>query len=279
MSVQAALNAGRDRLRAAGIEGAEKDARWLMAAALGLTPDRVILHLRDPLSEEVEFFYENALGRRLAREPVSHILGGRWFYGRWFHVTADVLDPRPETEILIEQALRHPFKEVLDLGTGTGCILLSLLAERPEATGIGTDISPQAFAIAEWNAAEFNVGDRLALIESDWFSAVGGRFDLIVSNPPYIAAVEMAALAPDVRDYEPHGALTDGADGLSAYRAIAAAAPGHLTPDGRVLVEIGPSQGRAVSDLFAEAGLSEITVTPDFDGRDRVVGGTWHGPS
>lgn len=279
MSVQAALNAGRDRLRAAGIEGAEKDARLLMAAALGLTPDRVILHLRDPLSEEVEFFYENALARRLAREPVSHILGGRWFYGRWFHVTADVLDPRPETEILIAQALRHPFKEVLDLGTGTGCILLSLLAERPGATGIGTDISPQALAIAEWNAAELNVGDRLALIESDWFSAVGGRFDLIVSNPPYIAVAEMAALAPDVRDYEPHGALTDGADGLSAYRAIAAAAPGHLTPGGRVLVEIGPSQGRAVSDLFAEAGLSEITVTPDFDGRDRVVGGTWHGPS
>ncbi|MBO6601873.1 MAG: peptide chain release factor N(5)-glutamine methyltransferase [Roseicyclus sp.] len=271
--MQTALTAGRDRLRAAGLDGADRDARWLMAGALGVPPDRVILRLQDPLGDPAARSFETAIARRLDREPVSHILGGRWFYGRWFRVTRDVLDPRPETETLVDLALSAPFSTVLDLGTGTGCILLSLLAVRPGATGLGTDISPEALAVADRNATGLGLSDKLDLRLSDWTADVTGRFDLIVSNPPYISAAEMADLAPDVRDHEPHLALTDGGDGLAAYRAITAGAPHHLARGGRLLVEIGWTQGPAVSALFRAAGLEEIAVHSDMDGRPRVVSG------
>nr|WP_286193285.1 peptide chain release factor N(5)-glutamine methyltransferase [Boseongicola sp. H5] len=267
------MTAGRDRLRAAGLDGADRDARWLMAGALGVPPDRVILRLQDPLGDPAARSFETAIARRLDREPVSHILGGRWFYGRWFRVTRDVLDPRPETETLVDLALSAPFSTVLDLGTGTGCILLSLLAVRPGATGLGTDISPEALAVADRNATGLGLSDKLDLRLSDWTADVTGRFDLIVSNPPYISATEMADLAPDVRDHEPHLALTDGGDGLAAYRAITAGAPHHLARGGRLLVEIGWTQGPAVSALFRAAGLEEIAVHSDMDGRPRVVSG------
>ncbi|WP_430448097.1 peptide chain release factor N(5)-glutamine methyltransferase [Rhodophyticola sp.] len=272
-TIQTALTAGRDRLRAAGLDGADRDARWLMAGALGVPPDRVILRLQDPLGDPAARSFETAIARRLDREPVSHILGGRWFYGRWFRVTRDVLDPRPETETLVDLALSAPFSTVLDLGTGTGCILLSLLAVRPGATGLGTDISPEALAVADRNATGLGLSDKLDLRLSDWTADVTGRFDLIVSNPPYISAAEMADLAPDVRDHEPHLALTDGGDGLAAYRAITAGAPHHLARGGRLLVEIGWTQGPAVSALFRAAGLEEIAVHSDMDGRPRVVSG------
>ncbi|WP_227284040.1 peptide chain release factor N(5)-glutamine methyltransferase [Boseongicola sp. H5] len=272
-TIQTALTAGRDRLRAAGLDGADRDARWLMAGALGVPPDRVILRLQDPLGDPAARSFETAIARRLDREPVSHILGGRWFYGRWFRVTRDVLDPRPETETLVDLALSAPFSTVLDLGTGTGCILLSLLAVRPGATGLGTDISPEALAVADRNATGLGLSDKLDLRLSDWTADVTGRFDLIVSNPPYISATEMADLAPDVRDHEPHLALTDGGDGLAAYRAITAGAPHHLARGGRLLVEIGWTQGPAVSALFRAAGLEEIAVHSDMDGRPRVVSG------
>jgi release factor glutamine methyltransferase len=198
-------------------------------------------------------------------------VGARAFWGREFRVTRDVLDPRPETETLVALALAEPFARVLDLGTGSGCILVTLLAERPGARGVGTDISPEALLIAGENAARHGVEERVVLTPSDWFADIGGRYDLIVSNPPYIAEGEMAGLAPEVRDFEPRGALTDEGDGLGAYRVLAAGAPGHLAPGGRLLVEIGPTQGAAVSRLFAEAGLERVAVHPDLDGRDRVV--------
>ncbi|QBX99972.1 peptide chain release factor N(5)-glutamine methyltransferase [Rhodophyticola sp. CCM32] len=272
-TVQEALTAGRDQLAAAGIDGAAQDARWLMAAALKVSADRVILHLRDPLDADAGARYDRALSRRMAREPVSHILGGRWFYGRWFQVTGDVLDPRPETETLVDLALSGPFANVLDLGTGTGCIVLSLLAERPDVTGTGTDLSARALDVAAGNAGAFGLTDRVTLIRSDWLAAVDGRFDLIVSNPPYIAASEMAALAPELRRYEPQMALTDQGDGLSAYRAIAAAAPDYLAKGGRLMVEIGWTQGAAVRDLFQAAGLDGITIHADINDKPRVVSG------
>ncbi len=266
-----ALRDATARLQAAGIDGAARDARRLLAHALGVAPDVLAGRMTDPMPEAAEAAFAALVARRAAREPVSHLTGARAFWGRDFRVTRDVLDPRPETETLVALALADPFARVLDLGTGSGCILVTLLAERPGAQGVGTDISPQALLIAGENAARHGVADRLVLTPSDWFGDIGGRYDLIVSNPPYIAAEEIAGLAPEVRDHEPRGALTDGADGLTAYRAIAEGAGRFLAPGGRLLVEIGPAQGPAVSRLFGEAGLERVTVHPDLDGRDRVV--------
>jgi release factor glutamine methyltransferase len=266
-----ALGSATARLREAGVEGPERDARRLLAHAIGCAPDVLAGRLSDPLPADVAERFAALVARRAAREPVSHITGRRVFWGRDFRVTRDVLDPRPETETLVALALVEPFARVLDLGTGSGCILVSLLADRPGARGVGSDLSPEALAVAGENAAAHGVADRLVLTPSDWFADLGGRYDLIVSNPPYIAAGEMAELSPEVRDHEPRAALTDGGDGLSAYRAIAAGAPDHLAPGGRLLVEIGPTQGAAVSRLFAGAGLERVAVHPDLDGRDRVV--------
>lgn len=273
MILREALAQAIQRLDAAGIADAPRDARLLLAHALGIAPDRLTLVLRDPAGVEQAAFGE-AIARRAAREPISHITGRRLFWGRAFHVTADVLDPRPETETLIAEALGAPFTRLLDLGTGSGAILLTLLAERPAARGLGCDLSPAALAVAEGNAATLGLSGRAEFRQGDWFGPVEGRFDLIVSNPPYIAEAEMAGLAPEVLR-EPRMALTPGGDGLDAYRAIARGAGSHLTPGGRLMVEIGPTQGAAVAGLMAAAGLQGIALHPDFDGRDRVVSAHW----
>jgi len=264
-----ALAAAAGALRA--VEGAARDARLLLAHAAGLERDALHRLEEGPLDPALRARFAALVARRAAGEPVSRILGYREFWKHRFRVTPDVLDPRPETEILVAEALSEPFGRVLDLGTGSGCILVSLLAERPCARGVGTDISPAAVLVAGENAAAARVDGRLVLPLSDWFADIGGRYDLIVSNPPYIAASEMAGLPRDVRGHDPAQALTDGGDGLSAYRAIAGGAPGHLRPGGRLLVEIGPGQGAAVAGLFAAAGLVGIRVLPDLDGRDRVI--------
>ena len=267
------LRAAIARLRAAGIEDAPRDARALLAHALGIGADRLTLHLGDVLANDAAARFDHAVTARAARRPVSQITGKRLFWGREFRVTQDTLDPRPETEILVAEALSAPFFACLDLGTGTGCILLSCLADRPVAMGLGVDLSDAALAVAADNAARLGLAGRARFLRSDWFSAVSGRFDLILSNPPYIAADEMAALAPEVREWEPHLALTPGGDGLGAYRAIARGAPARLMAGGRLLVEIGPAQGQAVAALFAAAGLGGIRILQDLDGRDRVVAG------
>ncbi len=266
-----ALRAATLRLAAAGIEAANGDARALLAHAIGVAPDRLTLHLPDPLLPEAQVRFDAMLTARETRQPVAQILGHRLFWGHSFRVTADTLDPRPETEVLVAAALERPFLKLLDLGTGTGCILLSCLAGMPMAAGIGTDISVAALAVAQHNADALHLAGRARLIRSDWFAAIPGRFDLITSNPPYIAAAEMADLSPDVLNHEPHLALTPGGDGLDAYRAIAAGAPARLMSGGRLLLEIGPTQGAAVSALLAAQGLENIRILPDFDGRDRVV--------
>ncbi|MBU9696248.1 peptide chain release factor N(5)-glutamine methyltransferase [Rhodobacteraceae bacterium HSP-20] len=270
MTGNEALRLAIPRLQAAGITDAPRDARALLAHAAGIAPDRLTLHLADPLTPEAETAFATAITRRTNREPVSHITGTRLFWGRPFRVTPDTLDPRPETEILVEEALQEPFLKLLDLGTGTGCILLSCLAGMPMATGTGTDIHPATLTVAEENARSLNLAPRARFVLSDWFTAIPGRFDLIVSNPPYITEDEMADLSPEVL-HEPRRALTPGGDGLDPYRAIARGAPARLMPQGRLIVEIGPTQGAAVAALFAAHGLTDIRILPDLDGRDRVV--------
>ncbi|GGE44783.1 peptide chain release factor N(5)-glutamine methyltransferase [Actibacterium pelagium] len=268
-----ALRAGVARLKAAGIEDPARDARRLLAFAIGQDMSRLTLVLPDPITEDQNDVFRTAILARAEKQPVSQIIGYRDFFGRRFKVTRDTLDPRPETEDLVAEALKHPFSNVLDMGTGTGCILLSLLAERPLVKGLGTDLSDAALSVARENADRLNIADRASFARSDWYANVAGRFDLIVSNPPYIAADEMDALDASVRDWEPRSALTDEADGLSAYRVIAAGAKDHLTPGGRLLVEIGWMQGEAVAAIFRAAGLESVSVHPDLDGRDRVVTG------
>lgn len=275
MTAAEALRAAVERLKAAGIEDAPRDARRLLAHAMKIAPDRVTLHLADTLDTGMDAAYDAALAARAARQPVSQITGWRDFYGHRFRVTPDTLDPRPETEILVAAALERPFVKMLDLGTGTGCILLSCLAGMPFASGTGTDLSEAALAVAAGNAENLGLQARARFLRSDWFAAVPGKFDLIASNPPYIAEAEMPGLSPEVRDWEPRAALTPGGDGLDAYRTIAAGAGARLMPGGRLILEIGPTQAGAVVALLDAAGFAGPNVRSDLDGRDRVVEARW----
>ncbi len=258
-------------LAQAGIADPMRDGRALLTHALSIPVEQVTLIMPDcPPEREIERFL-GLVARRAAREPMAHILGKRAFFGREFIVTADVLDPRPETEHLVERALDAPFRRVLDLGCGSGCILLSLLDERKFATGLGVDISPAALEVSARNARKLGLGQRADFRQSDWFETVDGMFDLIVSNPPYIATAEIDDLPREVREYEPHLALFAGTDGLDAYRAILQDAPRRLLPGGRLIVEIGPTQGEAVCALFESAGLVGCDIGKDLAGRDRVA--------
>jgi release factor glutamine methyltransferase len=272
ITVQSALSVAAKKMTLVGIEGAARDARLLMAHVLQLDPSRITLVAPDPLDADAKTLFEACIARRITREPVSHIIGHRTFYGRDFIVSPDVLDPRPETEILIAEALKRPFSSVLDLGVGSGAILLTLLAEQSLAKGQGSDLSNAALKVAQINADQLGLSKRVRFIRSDWFDAITGTFDLIVSNPPYIALDEMPLLSPELA-YEPRAALTDEADGLMAYRILSAQARRYLAPRGRLLFEIGPSQGQAVADMLMAQGFKGVRIVADLDGRDRVVCG------
>ena len=271
------LAKGVRQLTDAGVPDAPRDARRLLAHAVGIEAGRLTLILPEPVTQEAEARFAALLQRRAGREPVSHLLGYREFYGRRFKVTRNVLDPRPETEILIEVALQDAFASVIDLGTGSGCILLTLLAEMPEARGVGTDLSEDACRVAEDNMHALDLGERAAILRTSWADGIEGQVDLVVSNPPYIGLDEMDGLSPEVHDHEPHMALTDGGDGLSAYREISQQAAGLLRVGGRLIVEIGPTQAVAVAQMFADNGFNKVRVIQDLDGRDRVVSGEYRG--
>jgi release factor glutamine methyltransferase len=269
-SVQAALADATARLKAAGVPEPARDARRLMAAALGLAPDRLVL-APEALPQPAATAFARMVAERARYRPVAQIVGARAFWGRDFLVSAAVLDPRPETETLVALALGGPRASVLDLGTGSGAILVTLLAEWPEARGLGIDIDPAALAVAAENAARHGVAARAAFRRGDWTEGLTARFELVVANPPYLAAAEIETLAPDVRDWEPRHALTAGPTGLEAYLRIAAGLPAVLAPGGRALLEVGAGQGGAVAEILRRAGLRLIALHPDLDGRDRVV--------
>jgi len=269
------LQHASNSLNKAGCDSPRLDAELLLMRAWSVSRTDLIIRAAEIVPEAIKLAFDKLVQRRQEREPLAYILGEKEFWSRLFQVNADVLIPRPETELVVELALaRLPTEgvlRVLDLGTGSGCILLSLLAEQGEATGVGVDASPDALEIAVENAVALGLAGRADFLLSDWFSAFDGQFDLIVSNPPYIALGEMAGLAPEVLKWEPMAALCAGPLGLEAYDSIAAGIGPYLAPGGRVLLETGPTQAGAVSRLFQAAGLQAVAVHRDMDGRERVV--------
>lgn len=268
------------KLEESSNESARLDAQLLIAHVLGCSREDILIN-PPVLNAEQQTQFEALIARRANREPMSHLLGVREFYGRDFKVTRDVLDPRPDTEILIEVALANRFSlapsasgggiNILDLGTGSGCIILTLLAELPVSKGMAVDISAAALEVAKTNAKNLGVADRITFMQADMADISEGSYDLIVSNPPYIASNEIPALMPEVAVFEPRLALDGGKDGLDYYRILAKTTPKLLGPEGLVLCEIGETQAADVAEIFNATGFKLRSVTKDLAGRDRCV--------
>jgi release factor glutamine methyltransferase len=280
ISIQQACDLMTAAFRAGGIEDAQADARILVARAFGLNRAQLISQGDRPLGAGEAEALATQAARRLAREPVSRILGRREFWGIDLAITSAVLDPRPDTETVIELALdwittRHLKNEklrVLDIGTGSGALLLALLSELPSATGVATDISVDALKVAEGNARLLGFGKRATFVACNFTDALRGPFDLVVSNPPYISSQEIPTLGPEVRNHDPRIALDGGEDGLAAYRAIADDALRLLTPRGRLVTELGQGQAEPVSAIMRAAGLTiETPIRRDLAGINRAL--------
>ena len=273
-TIKSSLDDGVRIMKGAGVESPRMEARLLLAHASGLSvatlmgyPERVV---------ENDSLYRQLVSRRAAREPLSHLVGRREFWSLSFKVTADTLDPRPDSETIVEAALdgvsdRSAPLRILDLGTGTGCLLVALLSELPAAFGVGVDQSVAATRVAAENTAALGFEGRAAFVVGDWGQAVSGGFDLIVSNPPYIPREDIDGLELEVSRYEPHLALAGGEDGLSAYRAILPDVPGFLSPGGVAVLEIGADQADSVTALAQKVGLLVSPVRSDLASRDRCL--------
>ncbi|KQU93324.1 hypothetical protein ASC89_24570 [Devosia sp. Root413D1] len=267
----------RDLFRKAGIDTAELDARLFAEAAFEMDRLELVNREREEVPAKQLKTLEAFAARRLKGEPVVRILGEKEFWGLSFKLNAATLVPRPETELLVERglevigALDRP--RILDLGTGTGCIPISLLTEYSDVTAVAVDLSAEALEMARFNANRHGVGSRFTALKGSWFDPLepGERFDLITSNPPYIESGVIAGLMPEVREHDPRLALDGGPDGLAAYRAIAAEAGLFLAAEGVLLLEIGSGQGHTVSDIFVGAGFAEVEVAPDLAGLDRML--------
>jgi release factor glutamine methyltransferase len=268
----------KSRLEAAGLAGPVIDARLLVEAAAEATRTDIVTDPYRELTPEQEARLEDYLARRERREPVAHILGRKGFWKIMLAVTPDVLTPRPDTECVVDEALKA-FPEqarfsMLDLGVGSGAILLAVLAERPHAKGLGVDVSAEALAVARENAANLGLAGRATFLHGDWTLGLpDAEFDLVVANPPYIRSDVIPGLEPEVSRYEPRLALDGGADGLDAYRILAPEILRVLKPGGRFAVEIGYDQKAAVEVLFREAGALDVTTHRDLADKDRVVAG------
>jgi release factor glutamine methyltransferase len=271
-----ALALVRRKLTEAGLEEAGLDARLLTTEALGIAALDLVLGAEQKIGQEGADRLSAMTARRLSREPVARILGLRGFWGLPFRLSPETLVPRPDTETVIETALagladRNAPLRILDLGTGSGCLLIALLHELPAAWGVGLDRSPAALATARDNALLNGVGDRAAFAASYWAEAIDARFDIVVSNPPYIPAADIDALDPEVAQHDPRAALDGGPDGLSAYRAILSEAYQLLAAPGRLIVEIGYDQADAVASLAMNAGFPPPELIRDLGGNPRVL--------
>lgn len=272
----ATWKAAQARLKAARIDSPAIDARLLLEAATGANRVDILTDPYRPVTPEQRDQLDGWIERRLKREPVSRILGRKAFWKIMLNVTPDVLSPRPDTETLLDIALLafepHRAFNIIDLGTGSGAILLALLADRAGATGVGTDVSSEALAVAKENAANLDLDGRATFLRTEWATGFGDHsFDLVVSNPPYIPSDDIDGLDPEVRDHDPRLALDGGPDGLQAYRDLAPEIRRVLRPDGIFAVEIGWDQGEAVKALFEAEGFEGVKVVRDLGDRDRVV--------
>ena len=275
-TVGSALDECAATLAAAGLDEARRRARQLLAAALDLPAAEIFAHPERAIGDAERAGIRRIARRVAAREPLSRVVGHREFWGLEFVLSCDALDPRPETETVVETVLARlsdrgkPYL-FLDLGTGSGCLLLALLSEYPKASGIGVDVMPGAAATARRNAEQLRMHDRASFIAGNWGAALAGGFDVVVANPPYIASAELAQLPPEVRDHDPHRALDGGADGLAAYRAIAGELARLLMPGGLFAAEIGIGQDEAVARIIVAGGLAVEPAVADLAGIPRVI--------
>ena len=273
MNYTEAFLLGMQKLKEAQLEEAQLDARLLLEEICGTDHNTLLCHGDREVSEKEEEQYRKTIEQRAQHVPLQHILGYQDFMGLRFHVNEHVLIPRQDTEILVEEAMRylHDGMRILDLCTGSGCILLSLLHYSNDCEGVGVDISQEALQVAAQNAEL--LGIKAEFLKSDLYEKVTGKFDLLVSNPPYIERKVIPTLMEEVREYDPYIALDGGEDGLDFYRRIIGGAQDYLKRGGQILMEIGSGQAQAVSELLREAGFKEIDVCRDFAGLDRVVSG------
>jgi release factor glutamine methyltransferase len=276
VSVGAAIEFAASALAKAGIDEPRRRARVLLAAALDLSAAEIFAYPERKLNPVQQACIAAVLERMLAHEPLSRIVGRREFWGLEFRLSADTLDPRPESETVVNSVLaRLPDRDrayrFLDLGTGTGILLLALLSEYKAASGVGVDIAPGATVTARDNAARLGIGARAHFVAGSWAAALTGRFDAVVANPPYIEREAIAALPPEVRQYDPLRALDGGADGLAAYRAIAADLPRLLSPGGFFVTEIGQGQASSVAEILTRHGLQVDGIASDLAGIKRIV--------
>ena len=269
LTIAAALRRAARLLDEAGVSGAPREARLLLGHAIGFGPEILVADPGRALSGDEAAGLDTLVRRRCRREPMSHILERREFWSLEFRVTADTLDPRPDSETLIEAALaaipdRDAALEILDLGTGTGCLLLALLSELPKARGLGIDISDAALAVAGENAAALGLAHRAVFRRGDWGRGITGRFDVIVANPPYICRDQIALLQPEIAQFEPTVALDGGVDGLDCYRALGDDLARLLAPHGFAAVEIGEGQAVEIKGIFSESGLEIHNLRHDL---------------
>ncbi|OLP53737.1 protein-(glutamine-N5) methyltransferase, release factor-specific [Rhizobium rhizosphaerae] len=273
------LATARQAFAAAGLAEPAREARRLIGELLGLSATALMTRGGEALAPEEAARLSEAIARRAGGEPLHRILGWREFYGLTFALSPETLEPRPDTEVLVDRLLpplrataaRKGTCRIIDLGTGTGAILIALLSQIPQATGLATDISEGALSMAARNARANGLENRVETKKSDWWEKISGKYDAIVSNPPYIVSSVMSTLERDVLDFDPHKALDGGADGLDAYRILAEGAEGHLEDEGVIGVEIGYDQRLAVTALFVERGFRLLEAVRDFGGRDRAL--------